>query len=855
MKDESQTQPTNYVVKHVVNGVEQTKDTKTYTGTAWINETDPKIEVEAGSVDPKTYTGYKYASTSPNVKAGESVNSGTVITLTYVKDDNQTQVTKYTVHYTIEGVEQTNDKIEVTDTAWINDNPAQIAIAEGGIPAPADKYTGYKLDSSNLEYPAAGTKVNSGSEYTVNYIPIDYTVTYDYEGTVPAGATALPLQTTENHVNDQITVAEPATAKGYTFSGWTVKEPEGITISDGTFTMPAHDVTLVGSWTLAGDTAYTVNYYYQSQDGNYGEPLFTDTLVTTTGALVFADTTPNGDYVTTPSLYQFNPNAEGTVTQATVAADGTTVLNVFFDQVYRVVYKYTDGSVFNYVIDDTGYIFNRTSNFAPPMLNWDVNTGADFDNVWYDNAVPENGQEWNVWDIAGAIASGSAAFDKATNTLTLYTTAKVSAVPTITGQLNVAKLVNDKGNKTNGNEEFKFELKITEIKQSQVLDPLTKDEAEKLHHYNSENRNAQAADEKAQEDLKHAVEAFKGHTYTTASALSFVIADDNDISLYSVTTGSEMGWTSYDGWTAFDCQGDKIAAGSTQETVLNKIIEFIKDFAAAGKAMPQSEEATKMFMKDMMDYAGVATGSAITFRSTDLYELYDAAGVASMTKDAAEKKASALEDFLKEINRWIDPDIKVVFGNEMHSLSDYKNADGTYTISFTLKDKETLGFDFKVTTGSVISYVISEVDAQDADSTDIKSNTGTEYVNKLFVEGSFEVTTDSFLGYTFTNNYNGSSDPVDPWDPWTPSDPDPEGPDIDIEDPDVPLAEPEEPPIEIEDPDVPLTDVPGEPIEIDEPEVPLGDAPRTGDSSNAIPFVVLMMVASIGLAITRRKFN
>ena len=69
------------------------------------------------------------------------------------------------------------------------------------------------------------------------------------------------------------------------------------------------------------------------------------------------------------------------------------------------------------------------------------------------------------------------------------------------------------------------------------------------------------------------------------------------------------------------------------------------------------------------------------------------------------------------------------------------------------------------------------------------------------------------------------------------------------------MAEPEEPPIEIEDPDVPLTDVPGEPIEIDEPEVPLGDAPKTGDSSNAIPFVVLMMVGITGLAITRRKFN
>ena len=846
----------DYTIEYYYDGKIDSSLTRNSTaayGTNVYEKIDGAVEVGSTHYNDQKKTGYKYSTMDVPAKLGERNN---VIKVYYVKDEEQEHSVSYTVEYYKDG-KLTNTEAPVTDTKWIMDG-ASVDVT--GVNTTNYYGAGYKFVETNpAEVPesysiAAGAASSTDNVIKVYYTAIDYKVTYGYEGTVPAGAAEqLPAATDKNHVNTLIEVATEPFVSGYTFSGWTVKEPEDITISDGTFTMPAHDVTLVGSWTLAGDTAYTVNYYYQNQDGTYGEPLFTETLATTTGDLVFADTTPNGDCVTTPSLYQFNPNAEGTVTQATVAADGTTVLNVYFDQVYRVVYKYTDGSVFNYVIDDTGYIFNRTSSFAPPMLNWDANTGADFDNVWYDNAVPENGQKWDTWNIAAAIASGSAAFDKATNTLTLYTTAKVSAVPTITGQLNVAKLVNDKGNKTNGNEEFKFELKITEIKQSQVLDPLTKDEAEKLHHYNSENRNAQAADEKAQEDLKHAVEAFKGHTYTTASALSFVIADDNDISLYSVTTGSEMGWISYDGWTAFDCQGDKIAAGSAQETVLNKIIEFIKDFAAAGKAMPQSEEATKMFMKDMMDYAGVATGSAITFRSTDLYELYDAAGVASMTKDAAEKKASALEDFLKEINRWIDPDIKVVFGNETHTQ--YKDADGTYTIPFTLRDKETLGFDFKVTTGSVISYVISEVDAQDADSTDIKSNTGTEYVNKLFVEGSFEVTTDSFLGYTFTNNYNGSSSPVDPWDPWTPPT-DPEDP-IDIEDPDVPLAEPDvdEPDIEIEDPDVPLVDVPGEPIEIEEPEVPLGDAPKTGDSSNAIPFVVLMMVAGIGLAITRRKFN
>ena len=58
----------------------------------------------------------------------------------------------------------------MTGTAWINDDPAKIAIAEGGIPAPADKYEGYKLDPENPDYPAAGTLVNSGAEYTVNYV-------------------------------------------------------------------------------------------------------------------------------------------------------------------------------------------------------------------------------------------------------------------------------------------------------------------------------------------------------------------------------------------------------------------------------------------------------------------------------------------------------------------------------------------------------------------------------------------------------------------------------------------------------------------------------------------------------------
>ena len=90
-----------------------------------------------------------------------------------------------------------------------------------------------------------------------------------------------------------------------------------------------------------------------------------------------------------------------------------------------------------------------------------------------------------------------------------------------------------------------------------------------------------------------------------------------------------------------------------------------------------------------------------------------------------------------------------------------------------------------------------------------------------------------------------------------PSEPDDD--DTIIDDPDVPLTEPDvddtDDGIDIDDGDVPLSDVPGEAVEIDEPQVPLGDAPKTGDANNAIPFVVLMMMAGLGLVVTRRKIQ
>ena len=210
VKDEEATQPTNYTVQHVVAG--EVKDSQDYTSTAWINEQNPMIAIEEGSLAEKTYTGYKFDSISVDANTTE-VASGTTITLTYVKDEGQTQPTNYTVHYTINGVEQEADKVEVTSTAWINDDPAQIAIAEGGIPAPTDKYIGYKLDPNNAAYPAAGTMVSSGTEYTVNYVADEFPYTINYIDQATGNALQAPL--TADAVFGTEVTAEAVAIDGY----------------------------------------------------------------------------------------------------------------------------------------------------------------------------------------------------------------------------------------------------------------------------------------------------------------------------------------------------------------------------------------------------------------------------------------------------------------------------------------------------------------------------------------------------------------------------------------------------------------------------------------------------------------
>ena len=152
-----------------------------------------------------------------------------------------------------------------------------------------------------------------------------YGVSYRYLNT-PAGASALPAGASYRF-GAAVTVAEAATAPGYTFSGW----------STGDFTMPAQDVEITGSFTANGDTAYTVEHYQQNLAGDGYDLVEADTEHLTGETDTTATANPK-----TYTGFTFDGTVEGTVASGNIAGDGSLVLKLYYTRnSYEVSYAYT----------------------------------------------------------------------------------------------------------------------------------------------------------------------------------------------------------------------------------------------------------------------------------------------------------------------------------------------------------------------------------------------------------------------------------------------------------------------------------------------------------------------------------
>ena len=189
--------------------------------------------------------------------------------------------------------------------------------------AAANTYTGFTAQAVEQKTIAA----DGSTVVEIKYDRNSYKVTYAYVGKAPAGASALPEKATVKY-GAPVAVAEAATAPGYTFSGWSQKED---------FTMPAENVTITGSFTANGNTAYRVEHYQQNLAGDGYDLVEADTEHLTGETDTTATANPK-----TYTGFTFDGTVEGTVASGNIAGDGSLVLKLYYTRnSYEVSYAYT----------------------------------------------------------------------------------------------------------------------------------------------------------------------------------------------------------------------------------------------------------------------------------------------------------------------------------------------------------------------------------------------------------------------------------------------------------------------------------------------------------------------------------
>ena len=229
-------------------------------------------KVEAAALSIK---GYEADASTKSLVIGSNAADieDNVITFYYTK--------RADVHYQVQHYQQKLDNsYELVST--IN----EVGTTDAPVKAQPKQYDGFTLNLDAPDTVAEGSIAADGSlVLKLYYDRNSYRVTYEYDGFVPAGASALP-GAVDYKYGETITVADEAEALGYKFSGW---KADGIAGSE--FEMPAQNVTLKGSWTANADTKYTVKRYLENLDGTYpDEATYTDVETKfTTGASVDAD--------------------------------------------------------------------------------------------------------------------------------------------------------------------------------------------------------------------------------------------------------------------------------------------------------------------------------------------------------------------------------------------------------------------------------------------------------------------------------------------------------------------------------------------------------------------------------------
>ena len=318
----------------------------------------------------------------------------------------------YTVHYVLDG----------TETKLIDDKVVEGVEFDKQFTETAATIDGYRLADDETS-PKTVTAGYENNEITFRYVADEaQTVTVSYQA---VNGTVDPESNTIREADASGLTAVDATADtGYQFDAWykgSVEEGNELDLAEDPEAAAIQGVlnrngelyaatTLVANYVPKADTSYVVRHWFQNvDDDDYSQNLATYPDQTLTGTT---------DQQTSAQPYDVEGFTAQAVTQQTIAGDGSTVVDVYYDRnVYTVTYQiigdyfanddyshadYRYGAALELIGDDMGqqgYVWTGWSGLPAAMPANDVTVTGSYsaaDNTaytvrhWFQNVEGED---------------------------------------------------------------------------------------------------------------------------------------------------------------------------------------------------------------------------------------------------------------------------------------------------------------------------------------------------------------------------------------------------------------------------------------------------------------------------------
>ena len=265
----------------------------------------------------------------------------------------------YRVEYYQQNLKDDNYSIVADDTLTPSGTVGDTATAE------IKEYEGFTYNENRSN--SSGIIAEDGTlVLKLYYDRNEYTVTYEYEGTVPAGAPEVPGEQTCKY-GETVELAKMPDVTDYRFSGW---YSEDVALSGGSFTMPDHAVVIEGSFSQLN--SYTVTY-----DLNGGTTTSPQTVFP---GLAYGDKTPRiEDPTKEPSeLYSYEFTGWSPEIADTVTGDIT----------YRAEYTRTEREfTVTYYLDGTLYAEPESYTYGETVV---IKKQAEDATEWTTNDLQES---------------------------------------------------------------------------------------------------------------------------------------------------------------------------------------------------------------------------------------------------------------------------------------------------------------------------------------------------------------------------------------------------------------------------------------------------------------------------------